>query len=307
MTWRAQPELAAAPSLPEEHSAQGFILVAVLWILAALAAFASVYALYVSNTAIAAHVGDDRLQAEASIAAGLELTAFRLSGLTEKDRPTSGAFTFQIGRSTVDVTFRSEGARIDLNAAPKELLAGLFAALGAKQGDAADYADRVIGWRKKNDVAGQNKEVDAYKDAGLGYSPRQAPFQNVAELRLVLGLPAPLVERAMPFVTIFNGRAEIDVIEAAPEVVMALPKISPDILAAVLERRHAQNPKTILALLGAARAGVAIDSRKATRADIRVTFDNGRRINADVVILILENGGDPYRVLSWRDDFDGPS
>ena len=244
-------------------------------------------------------------QAEASILAGLELTAFRLSGVAEKERPTSGAFAFQIGRSNVAVAFRSEGARIDLNAAPKELLAGLFAALGAKQDNAVEYANRVIGWRKKNEVPGQNKEADAYKDAGLRYPPRQAPFQNVAELRFVLGLPAPLVESTTPFITIFNGRAEIDVIEAAPTVVMALPHMSPDIVAAVLERRHKQDPKTILALLGPARSSVAIESRKAVRADISVTFEKGRRVNAEVVILIIDNGADPYRVLSWRDDFDG--
>jgi general secretion pathway protein K len=303
MTRRAQLGFVANPQ--QEDRAQGFIIVAVLWILAALAGFASVYSLYVSNTAIAAHVSDDRLQAEASILAGVELTAFRLSGIAEKERPTSGSFALQIGRSNIAASFRSEGARVDLNAAPKELLTGLFTTLGAKPADAAEYADRIIGWRKKNTLPDQNKEADAYKDAGLAYAPRQAPFQNVAELRLVLGLPAPLAESAMPFVTIFNGKGEIDVIEAAPEVVMALPRISPDIIAAVLERRHGQDPATILALLGAARSSVSLDGPKAVRVNISVALDHGRRINAEVVLLILENGGDPYRVLSWRDDFDG--
>jgi general secretion pathway protein K len=29
-------------------------------------------------------------------------------------------------------------------------------------------------------------------------------------------------------------------------------------------------------------------------------------VRAEVVILLLEDGDEPYRVLSWRDDFDGP-
>ena len=29
------------------------------------------------------------------------------------------------------------------------------------------------------------------------------------------------------------------------------------------------------------------------------------RINAEAVILLLEDAPDPYRVLSWTDDFDG--
>ncbi len=43
--------------------------------------------------------------------------------------------------------FRSEAARIDLNSAPKELLAGLFVGLGAPRPAADSYADRIIGWR----------------------------------------------------------------------------------------------------------------------------------------------------------------
>lgn len=46
---------------PQDRGEQGFIIVAVLWILAALATFASVYGLYVSNTAVGSRVGEERL------------------------------------------------------------------------------------------------------------------------------------------------------------------------------------------------------------------------------------------------------
>ncbi len=300
----AAGNLNAPPSRRRDED--GFIIVAVLWILAALATLASVYALYVASTAAAAHVGGDRLRAEALIAAGVELTAYRQLGVVENARPTSGGFAFRLGDSNVSVEFQSEGARIDLNAAPKQLLAGLFATLGAKPDKAEKYADRVIGWRKKSEVAGQNKEADAYREAGLSYPPRQGPFQNIAELRLVLDLPPSLVDSALPFVTVFNGRAEIDVILAAPEVVAALPNMSPDLLATILEQRRTAKPQAVLGLLGAARPSVSIEGRKATRAAIRIDFDDGRRVNAEVVILMLESGQEPYRILSWRDDFDGP-
>ncbi|MGH6935608.1 MAG: general secretion pathway protein GspK, partial [Methylocella sp.] len=195
------------PELKDAPSAGGFIIVAVLWILAALAALASVYAVYVANTAVAARVYDYRVQTEALIAAGLELTAYRLTGFEDASRPTSGAFDFQVGRSHVGVAFRSEGARIDLNLAPKALLAGLCVVLGAKPEDADFYADRIVAWRTKPGPGNQNPEAQAYKSAGLSYGPRQAPFQHAAELRLVRGLPAALVDNALPFVTVFNGRA----------------------------------------------------------------------------------------------------
>jgi len=171
------------PELKVALDADGFILVAVLWILAALAALASVYAVYIANTAISARAYDHRLQTEALVTAGLELTAYRLIGFDDNSRPSSGAFAFQIGGSDIGVEFRSEGARIDLNLAPKPLLSGLLAALGAKPNDADSFADHIVAWRTKPPPGGQNPEADAYKDAGLDYRPRQAPFQSAAECR----------------------------------------------------------------------------------------------------------------------------
>ncbi len=288
------------------HGSDGFILVVVLWILAALAALASTYAVYLANTAAATRSYDDRIQARALITSGLELTAYRLIGFDDASRPTSGAFGFEIGSSRVDVEFHSEGARIDLNLAPKPLLTSLFAVLGVAPEDAGAYADRIIAWRTKPPPGVQNAEAEAYRDAGLSYAPRQAPFQNVAELRLVRGMPSELVDAAVPFVTIFNGRAQIDVNEAPPQVVYALPGINPDAAEQILKQRDPRNPQAVLRLLGPAQSSVAIGGRRATRASVHVGLDTGRKVNADVVLLITDNNPEPYRILAWRDDFDGP-
>jgi general secretion pathway protein K len=285
----------------------GFIIVAVLWILGALAALASIYAIYVTKTAISLSVNDDRLQAEALVTAGLELTAYRLSATDVDARPAQGAFRFRLGRSDVAVDFRSEAARIDLNMAPKALLAGLFAGLGARNDMAESYADRIIGWRQKGDVEGENNEAAAYRTAGLGYGPRQGPFPDVGELWLVLGLPPALVERALPFVTVFSGRADVDVLNAAPEVIAALPGMTPDRLYRILGQRGpgAANAQIVQGLLGSAQAA-SIQGGKAMRVTVRIAFDNGRRVSAETVILPLDDADKPFRVLSWHDDFDGP-
>jgi general secretion pathway protein K len=36
-----------------------------------------------------------------------------------------------------------------------------------------------------------------------------------------------------------------------------------------------------------------------------IDFDSGRRSAAEVVILLLDEGDEPYRVLSWRNASDG--
>ncbi len=149
---------------PAGSSRDGFIIIAVLWMLIALATLASIYSVYIANTASALAASDDSLQAELLVTTSLELTAYQFSSAKDaKDlqvpgvpgspggakprRPSRGGFRFRAGAANVGVTFVSEAARIDLNEAPLAMLAGLFAAFGVKSEDAVEYANRIVGWR----------------------------------------------------------------------------------------------------------------------------------------------------------------
>src|SRR5262245_10013898 len=115
----------AASNVRFSNDSQGFIIIAVLWILAALATLATVYALYVRETA-AAFVGhNERLEAQALTRAGVDLAVYQLTA-TPATRPTRGRLQFRMGSAEVTVGYRPENGRIDLNLAPKELLSGLF-------------------------------------------------------------------------------------------------------------------------------------------------------------------------------------
>ena len=291
-----------------QGAASGFILVAVLWIIAALATLASIYSIYAINTAAASHVADDRLQAQASIRAGVELAAFQLLAAPEKTRPSHGAFEARVGRTEIAVRYRSERARIDLNTAPKELLAGLFAAIGVSDPQAADHVDRILAWRTTPDPNVENTEPAAYKTAGLPYPPRQAPFDDPLELGLVLGLTPDLVERILPDVTIFSGAAQVDVVSADAEVLAALPQMTPEILQGVLAARAAtpEDGQRLLKALGPARDGASVEAGTSFRAEIEVDLGRGRRVEAEVVFQLNDGAEEPYDVLYWRDDFDDP-
>src|SRR5499425_329613 len=212
----------------KQATSDGFVLVAVLWILSALAALAAIYAIYVANTAVAVAGSDDAIEAEALMSASVELTAYQLFGMPTQARPTRGAFDFRLGRANVAVEFCSEAARIDLNEAPAELLSGLFIALGAQPDAARQYANRVVGWRTAPKTDARDEEAALYRASGLPYFPRGAPFEHVGELGLVLGLPPVLVERALPHVTVFSGLDRINARDAAPEVLAAIPGMTRD-------------------------------------------------------------------------------
>lgn len=204
------------------------------------------------------------------------------------------------------VDFRTEAARIDLNLAPKELLAGMFVSLGARPDSANEYANRIIGWRSKAAADSATDESANYRTAGVPYGPRLGPFPHPEELSLVLGLPPLMVERALPLVTTYSGQAQIDAMAATPEVLAALPGMTPALLYNVMAQRRAvpQNADALLAMLGPARNFAGIGTAKTDRVNVRLTLTNGRRLGAEVVIIVPDAGDDPYGVLSWHDDFD---
>src|SRR3979411_442751 len=176
--------------LTSRTDTRGFIVVAVLWILAALSALVLIYLTYVTNTAVVVGASTARLQTEALAGAGVELAALQLAGRPETGRPTSGTFNARVGAGRVFVTFRSEAARIDLNTAPKSLLSGLMIGLGAGPSDAAVYADRILAWRAPTELGDSDPENSFYRTSGAPYVPRHAPFPASEELRLGGWVPA---------------------------------------------------------------------------------------------------------------------
>ncbi|MDB5567350.1 MAG: ral secretion pathway protein [Tardiphaga sp.] len=288
-----------------KSSERGFVIVAVLWILAALAALATILSVYLSNSAQALAVNDTGLQAEALVSASVELTTYQLLLAGDKARPSHGSFQFRLDDADVLVSFASETARIDLNFSSKDMLANFFVGLGADQVAAKEYADRIVGWRTRPAANTANDEEALYGAAGLAYSPRQSLFTHVNELSLVLGMPPALVDRALPFVTIFNGSSNVDVLIAPPEVIVALPGMTPSNLKDFLSVRPGLSTDTsaIADALGPAKASATIPKSTSFRILTAIKFNDGRRTSSEVVIALGGNEG-PYRVLSWQDDVE---
>lgn len=280
------------PPTRARSSQRGFVIIAVLWILIALSSLAVIFSVYLSNSSHALATTDTDLVADAVVSASLELTAYQLMLADEKSRPSEGSFRFRLDNAEARVTFMSEAARIDLNSAPKEMLANLFEVLGAEQGAARDIADRIDGWRSppKSNAAGNSEEA-LYLSAGLTYGPRGGPFAHVNELSLVLGIPPGFAERVLPFVTVFNGSQDIDVLAAPPEVIAALPGMTPEVLNEFLKQRPSlpRDKQAIAAALGPANKAAALPEPRSYRVVTALRFDNGRRVSCEAVIALAES------------------
>ena len=206
------------------------------------------------------------------------------------------------------MSYRSEAARVDLNGAPKELLAAVLGAAGAPPDTAARDADRILAWRGSGDDQSKAQEAAAYKAAGLGYGPRLGPFDDTLELSLVSRLSPALVARLLPLVTVYGGQSKIDVANADPLILSALPGMTPDLLKKTLQARAdpALDPQDLMKLLAPASKFASVEPSKALRAVIEVELARGRKARAEVVFAIPDKSDAPYDILYWRDDFDGP-
>lgn len=281
---------------------RGFVTAPALLLLALLATLAGVASVYLSSSAASFAFYDDRARSQALILAGVELVAYNYLSSAPADRTPKVAITFRLDGALVSVDFISESARVDLNFASRDMLVNLFRVLGAATDEANGHADRIIGWRAAPKQQSSDNETALYRSAGLSYGPKASAFASVEEIWLIPGLPPALVDRTLKFVTVYSGRREVDVFEAAPEVIAALPGAASGGVSAFLAQRSTlpRRPDAAIGLLGTGEGTVAVFSGDNIRLNCSVAFDNGRRMSAEVIVQI-EGGDEPYEVLSWHE------
>ena len=92
--------------------------------------------------------------------------------------------------------------------------------------------------------------------------------------------------------------------EADAQVLAALPGMTSEKLQSVLSQRGnpALDPRALVATAGS--EGATHVGSRAYRVTVEVELADGRRSGAEIVILLLESGDEPYRVLSWRNASD---
>jgi general secretion pathway protein K len=137
----------------------------------------------------------------------------------------------EYGEGAVVVRIFDEDAKVDLNAAPPELLEGLLRLVGLEQEQAETLADRIVDFRDDDDEPEPNGAEDPdYEAAGRTYGAIDRPLAIEAELRGVLGMSDALYRRLRPFVTVYSGAEGVDPSRASLEVLRAIPGMTPELV-----------------------------------------------------------------------------
>lgn len=294
---------------------RGVVLVGVLWTIAFLSALAMATATSFRGFAGVLAIDRDRVQADALFTAGLEASADLLSKYGE--RPLAPVETrLALSTGAVRAQLGDELGKIDINKAPVEVFASLFAEVGVPNG--ADVARAIVLWRDgeiksfEERAASEPEKPMSIKTgepaiaAARSGRPKDARrfeqvFTNVGQLAQIPGMLPDHVLMIAPYTTVF-GDETVNASTAAPEILRALPEMNETRIERLLEARRSSPvaPARIEQILGPAGRFVKPKTNSVARVELTVTLADGYRTAAEAIIVVSPNGRQPYRVLAFK-------
>ena len=232
-------------------------------------------------------------------------------------RTDGTVYVWPFGGGQVWVSIQDEAGKIDLNAAPDELLRGLFLSaewagpdgeivgLGEREADA--LVDAIRDFADKDDLRRLNGAEDRdYADAGRPWDAKDAPFEAVEELQQVLGMTPPLYRAVAPALTVHSGSKGIDTTSAPLAVLLALPGSDAAAADAHLAARAEAPEGAGPAFLGA--EGFAARSReRAYTIHAEARAQSGAVFVREAIVepigarhKALPNAKELFRFLAWK-------
>jgi general secretion pathway protein K len=199
----------------------GIALISVLWVVGLLSVVAvGLSASLRNDIRVAAH-SIAAAQARRAAEGGVHRALYEL--LAARGKTDDTLREFSVGEATVRVTASDEAGRIDLNAAPAALLDGVLATAGLPEPERRSLVDAILDWRDADhDVRPYGAEDSEYRSQGSAYGAKDAPFDSVEELSLVLGMSPALFAKLKPLLTVHSRQAGVNPAAASKELLLAI-------------------------------------------------------------------------------------
>ncbi|MDR1854831.1 MAG: general secretion pathway protein GspK [Azoarcus sp.] len=206
------------------HARRGVALIAVLWMVAALALLVAGM-----QTMARGQFSEARLHLDAGRATALGDAAIQLAVLDwmsanpAPDRLRHARYGFD--NAEIEVEIVPASGYVDLNAAPEALLQALFVhGVGLDADAALQLAQRIVDWRDVDDEPQPHgAETPAYAAAGVKFRPRNGRFVVPEDLMQVIGVDFDLFARIRPFITVWStGGAGVNPYAASGRTLLVL-------------------------------------------------------------------------------------
>ena len=283
---------------------KGIALVLVLWMVTLLAVIAGNFAFAIRTDTRLSQNQLALAQARALADGGVQRAVYELfKPPTDLQRwEADGAVhEFVLNGSRVRVAMLDESGKIDLNTASDALVKGLLLSTGLSEEDSAALLDAILDWKDADDLRRPNgAEADDYRRLGLNYTPSNAPFETVEELRRVRGVSRELYARLAPFLTVYSKQPGINAAIAPREVLLAIPGVTPQQVDEYLVQRQQQlaaGQKAAPFQPAAPYAAQSGGGAYSVRAE--ATLPDGVGYVREAVVKLTHDGKRPVIFLAW--------
>ena len=204
---------------------QGVAMIVVLWMIMVMMTLAA--SLLYATRAESSMVDYARRTATARAAAdaAAHFAVLQLF-LPNKDRELQLGGTpllWEYEGKKIEIRVIGENGLVDINFASRELLAEIFKQVGLADQAAENLLDVVEDFRDVDDLKRLNgAEDEDYKQEGLDFGAKDAPFERIEELQQVLGMTPQLYQALTRFLTVSSGSAGINPMLASRQTLLLL-------------------------------------------------------------------------------------
>ncbi len=264
---------------PKTSTSEGFALVAVLWLSGLIAVMAAGFAVSARLNILTHAAALHGQQLEAAADGLTRLTAFRLA--TEPTAPETPLRCRWNDTTFAEVHAQDQSGLVDINAASIELIRQLVEGAGAAPGLAEKIALAIGDFRDVDSVdANEASEPETYP--GMGFGPKNGPFEAIEELDQIPGMTETLYRALLPHVTIYSLQAGFD------------PAVMTPALKALLGFSPSGEPPPSLAPL------VLVSARRVYGIDARVATDAGARYRRMAIVTLERHPDRPFYTNTWQ-------
>lgn len=274
------------------HTRQkGIALIIVLWLIVLLGTIAAGHVRNVhSETRLAMH-SVQLAKARALAGAGIHRAILGLLRPNEGDQwPVDGSLQrLEFGGHEIQVAVRDATGLVDLNLANAELLKVLFSVTGNDTQQQMKLVDALLDWRDPDDLLHlHGAEDDDYRAAGFAWTAHDSAFSSIEELRYLIGMTPQKFAAIAPYVTVYSGRAALNIDYAPLELISILTGQSPSNgTSKASPVRKSQGP--------------AISHPGTYHIYAGASRDGGVFASVEAVVNISNSSDKPYTVLNWRE------
>jgi general secretion pathway protein K len=253
-------------------SERGFVLVPAVWLAGLIGIALSAFLMEIRTDTRAAANLISNAKAEFLADGLVRVIAFDLAARGMS--PTSG----QVAKCRLNREFfallrvQDQAGLVDLNAASGATLQELGRILGLDPSSVRNVADRIMDFRDQDDSPQPNgAEAKDYRAAGLSYLPKNKPFEDVYELRQVMGLSNAEFELLRSFVTVQSVQDGID------------PTVAPG----------------KLKLSEGSKIPIVTSQQQSFAVDVLVLENAGAGFYRHALIRVLRRPDRPFAILEW--------